>query len=385
MRTQKFTTIRLSFGVLLCLFAFFYNLAHIPVEAQTLPTESTSKIKRVLLYNKIGGWTCNDCRDSVQKVFLSLADAKGFEVDVLSSDENITLEFLKNYQALVWNNSSNAAASMPSETARQAVADFVDQGGGWMLVGLALHQSRTWPYLDTLMGTDFARRGSVSLGVLRSDSSAKRHPELRYFLNALPDTVELQTHWSTFLPSIREAPGITVLFSAHGQAIPKEINGDSNHTYIWAREKGKGKVLFNALGWPAEMSQADSVAAQIYWQSLRWLAGDFQLGCTHPTSTEFNPAARIDNGSCEPASLRSGAIASPIGLVWSQGRLRIETQHYSALHFRARDLQGRILWDVLLPAGSREIMLPAQMEPGLHWVEICGKDFKTERYRLVMH
>jgi hypothetical protein len=89
-----------------------------PTFAQTKPLESTTKIKKVLLYNKIGGWIADSGISAVQSTFSKLATDYDFDLAQLDEDSVITLDYLKQFQVIVWNNNTHGAASIPSSSAR---------------------------------------------------------------------------------------------------------------------------------------------------------------------------------------------------------------------------------------------------------------------------
>jgi hypothetical protein len=76
-----------------------------PAAAQTKPPESISRVKKVLLYNKIGGWTSVDGTGEVKAAFSKLAASKGFELVQSADDGSITLDYLKQFQVIVWRTS----------------------------------------------------------------------------------------------------------------------------------------------------------------------------------------------------------------------------------------------------------------------------------------
>jgi hypothetical protein len=109
---------------------FFLCLGSATADAQTKSLESSSKVKKVLLYNRVGGWLTPDGHAAIKGAFSHLAATKGFELVQLGADYDITLDYLKQYQVIVWNNNSNGGLSVPSLSARQAILDYLDQGGG---------------------------------------------------------------------------------------------------------------------------------------------------------------------------------------------------------------------------------------------------------------
>lgn len=291
------------------------SLAH-AVPANTPPPESTSKVKKVLLYNKVGGWVAENGIANVKQYLASLAQTKGFVLDTLSNDTSITLEYLKQYQVIVWNNNTNGAASVPLASARSAIVEYVNQGGGWFLIGLAGDHAGSWPALTDMLGASFLRWGGSGEANMQVDSSAQKHPELRFVVNSLPNTVRLTDIWMSFNRTVRPLANTTVLYTSQGGAANLLVppgDGSGDRAYVWARTIEKGKLLYCSPGWfhdhisvspfISSMFQADSAVAKLYWSSMRWLAGDFQNGCTDPNSPVFNPEARVDDGSCQQVNI----------------------------------------------------------------------------------
>jgi uncharacterized protein len=293
-----------------CFSVLFFVVSILAAPANTPPTESTSKVKRVLLYNQIGGWRAIEGIANVKQYMASLALSKGFALDTLSNDTGITLEFLKQYQVIVWNNNSNAAVSVPTRAARDAIVEYVSQGGGWFLVGLAGDHANSWPALTDMLGATF-RVWSGGVAKMMADSSAMAHSELKYVVKDLPQEIRLNETWMTFNQTVRPLANVTVLYTAHNisaTVLQPRQDGSSDHPYVWVRTIQSGRMLYCSAGWssaqPSPIAQADSAVAKIYWSSMRWLAGDFQNGCTDPNSLNFNPEARVDDGSCQGLGVR---------------------------------------------------------------------------------
>jgi Trehalose utilisation len=287
-------------GIVLCLAMAFVAA---PTHADTAPPESTSKVKRVLLYNKVGGWYAQFGIPSVTRYLASLARTKGFELDTLNADTNLTLEYLKQYQVIVWNNNSNGAVSVPTASARDAIVEYVNQGGGWFLLGLAGDHQDTWPALTDMLGTKFERWGTSGTARMQADASAFKHPELRFVVNSIYSNFHLYDTWMSFGRTVRPLANVTVLYTAvdgAAEVLPSNPNWTTDRTYVWARTIEKGRLLYCPPGWSSyqPLAQLDSLVARIYWNSIRWLAGDFQRGCMNPKFSTFDPDARIDDGSC---------------------------------------------------------------------------------------
>jgi hypothetical protein len=355
-------------------------LSFAPAGAQTKPPESASKIKKVLLYDKIGReeYSPMDGIAAVKSSLSSLASAKGFELFHLRDDAGITLEYLKQFQVIVWNN--NIGNAVPSAIARQAVIDYVDQGGGWMLICFAAYHNDIWPGLTERLGTKFSDWGSIDTGEVVLDTAARAHGELKWMVQGFPEVFKLKDLWFAFYNTVRPLPGVTVVATSRGiPGIPNVINpprdGSGDNAYIWAREVGQGRLLYNAIGFGQHnlMGQQDSIVPRLYWENLRYAAGDYQNGCTTPGSPGFDPAARVHiESQCSPTGLT--AAPARTSLVVSKGGLRMRlASPEGAVRVRLHDLRGALVSEWTLPSGTRTLILDGDLRPGVYKLEIRGQ------------
>lgn len=353
--------------------------------AQTKPPESTSKVKKVLLYNKIGGWMGITGIAEVKSVFSRLSEAKGFELVQLSEDADITLDYLKQFQVIVWNNNTNGAASVPSSVARLAILDYLDQGGGWMLIHNAGDHGGTWPGLAEALGTGFSRTGFNGQAEVVLDSAGRKHGELKWMLDGFPDVFTLEDRWLNFTNTVRPLPGVTVVATSRAIAESSNViiptsDGSGDNIYLWAREIGKGRLFYNAIGFGNYrlMEQQDSIVPRLYWENLRYTAGDYQNGCTAPASPGFDPDARVHIESmCAATGL--GTAPARADFVVSKGAYRISLPSPAGpLRIRVRDLRGTLIWERSMPAGTLATSLDDDFRPGVYHVEIRGASGRVQ-------
>lgn len=282
----------------------------------------------------------------------SMASAKGFDLVEVANDSGITWEFLRQFQVIIWNNNNGGAASVPSSLARQAVLDYLDQGGGWMLIHGAADHGDSWSGLKTVLGTKFATQAQQGTAEMVLDEDALVIATSRVIARH-PDVLALTTY-----------------------------EGSGDRVYGWAREVGRGRLNFTPLGHGQNqlMAQLDSVIPRLYRENIRYAAGDFQNGCTRPQDSRFDPAARVhdETGCGEPVSalrdpdgIRTGTV--PGGILFPRGgyRQRIAATEGS-LRVRVRDLQGARVWERTLSAGTGELALDGAVGAGICHVEIRG-------------
>jgi uncharacterized protein len=364
------------------------GLASASVGAQTKPAESTSKVKRVMLYNKVGGWVHTEGLLNVKTVMTRLAAAKHFELVQLYDDVVITLDYLKQFDVIVWNNNTNGQASVPSATARQAVLDYLAQGGGWMLIHGAGDHDDTWPELAATLGTDMTLHGKSGAGEVVVDSAARRHRELKWMVDGLPAAIPLTDTWDSYRNTVRPLAGVTVVATSRGDesVVVPFSDGKQDQTYIWAREIGKGRMIFNAIGYGEGdlFAQGDSIVPKLYWENLRYAAGDYRNGCMNPESPAFDPAARVSDpslcaatGAKTPAAARNG-----FSLAYGARKIRLGFDRTGEVRMALRDLRGAVVWRGVLGASVDEAAIPGRIPSGMYQIEArSGK--ATARYRLV--
>ncbi len=368
--------------------SFFTGFA----SAESAPPESTSKVKRVLLYSKVGGWVSVDGIQETKTVIALLAKSKGFVLDTLTDDTQLTPEFLKKYQVIIWNNNTDGRGSVPTFSAREAVANYVNQGGGWLLIRYAGDHLDSWPQLREMLGTKFVIHRKFGNADFVPDSSAKGHPELKHVVSAIPGTIRLNDIWFHFDAAVRPLPGATVLFTAaNGDSgvLTTSPNSNLDLPVVWARTIGKGKLFYSSPGHGEAnvTAQADSAIPKLYWQSLRWLAGDFQNGCTDPNSPRFDSSARIEDGSCAALSARLSRqpISKAPQIVARAGqRIRLDFPHEGAMQITLRDMRGSVLSRQSVVRGVKEFQVDAALKPGIYHLEArSGKS--SAPFRLVLN
>jgi hypothetical protein len=135
-------------------------------------------------------------------------------------------------------------------------------------------------------------------------------------------------------------------------------DGSSDPVYLWARSIGKGRLIYNAIGSGLNgiMEQQDSLVPRLYWENLRYAAGDFQNGCLQTWNANFDPAARIhDYTHCiypdpfNPLGVQPSGV--PGGITMSRGGFgKLIASPEGQLRIRLRDLQGALVWERRLPA-----------------------------------
>jgi type 1 glutamine amidotransferase len=367
-----------------------------PSFSQTKPAETTSKVKKVLHYTKVGGWVHTDGIKDMTDVLNVLAKKKGFTVTHTADQAQINLANLKTYSAIIWDNNVDGGASIPDVSARQAVIDYVTAGGGWLLVHGAGDHKNNWPALQTLLGTTFSTHGDQGAGDITFDAEAKAHKELKFMIQDLPPMARItKDEWYAFQNTVRGKAGVTVVaIAGNGPSnviLPLGDNSKpADHTYIWAKEMGTGRTLYTAIGHGGNQlyAQADSFSTKNVWENLRYVAGDYKNGCTNKTASNYDSTSRVDNGTCASTSVNgfSGKTHDDLNVNFSafkgQG-VTLAFTHSGKYSVELRNASGALVWSGHgLDQQALEINHP--LRSGIYYLKAnSGKNSATQKVILL--
>jgi hypothetical protein len=348
----------------------------VPSFAQTKPAETTSKLKKVLHYTKCGGYIHVDGQRDMTAVLNILAAKKGFTVTHSGDATLLNLANLKTFSAIIWDNNVDGGASVPDPAQRQAVLDYVNQGGGWLLVHGAGDHHNSWNTLQTVLGTTFSTHGNQGAGDITYDAEATKHKELKYMVQGLPPKARItKDEWYSFQNTVRGKAGVTVVAIAGGGTsdviLPLGDNSKpEDHSYVWAKDMGTGRSLYTAIGHGGNQlyAQADSFAVKSVYENLRYVAGDYQNGCTNANASNFNAAARVDDGSCVTTGLQgSGKTESNLEISYHGMKTSMDFAHDGRFTLELRNVQGAVVWhqDV---SGGTQAQIDPQVLPGVYYL-----------------
>ncbi len=362
-----------------CISSLFVN-----VFAQEKPPESETKVKKVLIYSVSGGWAHVDGLKYVTEAFKILSAQKGFEIeeitettDSLEIKKIFRLKNLEQFEAIIWNNNTQVGRALIDSNFQEAALNYLKQGGGWLIIhGTADSEEYPWPEFLEILGTRTSRHG-IGTASINRDEEATNHHELKWMTENMPEKFSFRDTWESFSKSVRNLDGVTVIATAEGAPDVLPVMDDGgDHTYIWARQdvdiSGKGRVLFNDIGhgYGRFFEYNDSLIMKLYWENLRYVAGDYQNGCTDPNSEHYDPDARIDDGSCwilNSASPSQDNLAK-IKLHQSGRKILISAPKPKSIKTRLHNLNGEIISTYNKTNG--EIYLAPEIKPGIYFLEI---------------
>jgi type 1 glutamine amidotransferase len=163
----------------------------------------------------------------------------GHPADVTEDAQRFSAKSLQAFSAVIWLNTSGDVLEAAQ---RDAFAEFVRAGGGYVGVHSASASEPSWPFYAQLVGARFT--GHPTLQGARLLVEDRQHPATRH----LEREWLRRDEWYEFDRNPRQH--VRVLVSVDEASYQGGQMGD--HPLVWCHEVGAGRVFYTALGHSAE-------------------------------------------------------------------------------------------------------------------------------------
>lgn len=234
----------------------------------------------ILVFGKITGFRDSPSVNAAQSALEGIAARHGWGIVFTDKGGVFNARDLARFDAVVWNNVSGDALTIPQ---RAAFRKYVEQGGGYA----GMHGSGGDPqffwdwYADTLIGARFIGHPmNPQFQEARVKVEGKGHPAV----NGLPAEWRMSEEWYSFDRSVRALPRTRVLATLDESTYnPGEGFGHKmamgDHPIAWTRCVGQGRSFYTAIGHrPENYSQPESV--KLLDQGIAWAMGLTTEGCS---------------------------------------------------------------------------------------------------------
>ena len=296
-----------------------------------VPESEAEQPIRVLLFagNEAHKW--HNWERTTPAIQRQLEIDERIEVDVSKDIEDLAARDLAQYDVIVQNSYANWQDPRPlSEAARTAFVNFLQRGGGLVLIhfangawhySLPMAGDSDWPEYRSIVrrvwnheGDDNTRSGHDAFGEFHVDLMASEHPvtrNLRPF--AVTDELYFRQHG--------EQP-IEPLIAAHSQ-----VTGH-DEPLAWTYTYGKGRVFQTLLG-HSEQTYAAFEPCEMLRRAVAWTAGapvlEFDRQTAPPEVIESSSTAATAPNTADPLADGPPLVAGRFGKAWNahQGGLFI--------------------------------------------------------------
>lgn len=272
--------------------------AAVPQRARVEPAAP----RKVLVFNRSWGYK-HSAIPYGAKAFEVMAEKTGaFEVVVTDDDVLFEPDNLKQFDAVVFNNTNNeiflpenfdqlstsekAKAQRRDERLKKSFVDFLSSGKGLAVIHAGVASFRNWPEFGDIIGARFDNHpwGAGSVVTLRIEEPD--HPLMGAFKE--PYFIVSDEIYQVKAPYSREKvrvllsvdPDRTRITPQQRKAIHRE---DMDFAMTWVKSYGKGRVFYCALGHEHPLFW-NPIVLQHYLDGIQFVVGDLTCDMTPSSS-----------------------------------------------------------------------------------------------------
>ena len=223
-------------------------------------SDTSARQARVLVISEARGYKHASIPDQVRFLRTLGRRSRRFDIVHLRRASDLTKTQLADSKAVVF--ASTTGELGIDDEIRQALIDFVKDGGALIGLHSAANTFDRWPRFQRVLGAGFRRHPPAQVGrIVVTDRS---HPSTR----RLPRAFRARDEFYEFKTSPRRAHVLL-------RADPASISGETRRDLplAWCRREGRGRVFYSALGHFGSAWRSDRRLRRLVDGGLRWSLG----------------------------------------------------------------------------------------------------------------
>jgi len=197
---------------------------------------TAKSLPKVLIFSKTAGYHHNSIATGIIAIQKLGAENK-FEVDTTTDAKKFTIEYLKQFKAVIFLSPTGDALN---ETQQLAFESYIKAGGGFVGVHAATDFEYKWEWYGNLVGAYFGghpNQQEAVLHVVDHKNKATKH---------LPETWKRKDEWYNFKWM---AKGLHVLLTIDEKSYDAGKTKMGNyHPMAWYHKFDGGRAFYTALG-----------------------------------------------------------------------------------------------------------------------------------------
>ena len=244
------------------------------------PTAKPAKPRKVLVFCLCEGFF-HGCIPLGNEMIKIMGEKTGaFKADVSQDMSVFTAENLKQYDAIVLNNTTRLKFS-PEQ--KKALMDFVKvDGKGLMGIHAASDNFYDWPEAAKMIGGQFGGHPWGAGGTWAMKLDDPTHPLNKSFGGKgfkIRDEIYQMVGKYYNRDNVRVLITLDLSDKATGSRKGRRHNTDKDYAVSWIREEGKGRVFYCGLGHNTSVFW-DKPVVQHYLDGLQFVLGDLKADAT---------------------------------------------------------------------------------------------------------
>jgi|SaaInlStandDraft_1057018.scaffolds.fasta_scaffold17083_2 type 1 glutamine amidotransferase len=228
--------------------------------------------RKALVYYKASGFrhgsipTINVCLDIMGK------ETGAFTADFSDQPEDFTAEKLKNYDLLIFNNTTKLQKAFQTPESRNAILDFIKNGGGFVAIHGATDAGHPeWPEYVELVGGVFDGHPWNFKGTYGISIEDPQHCCVDHY----PQTT-FKISDELYKYKEYDRTNQRVLMTVDTRVSPaNNERRDNDHALTWVKKFGQGHVFISAFGHNDHLCW-DPDMLQLWLNGIQFAAGDLK-------------------------------------------------------------------------------------------------------------
>lgn len=224
--------------------------------------------KQILVFSKTNGYRHESIETGIDAI-RQLGQKNGFEVVATEADSVFTDDYLSQFAALVF---LNTTGEIFDPIQRIAFRRFIQAGGGFVGIHSAADTEYTWPWYNQLLGAQFHSHPAIQEAAITVADSD--HPATQHLTDQWPRTDEWYNYQNRYAP-------VTPLLLLDETSY-EGGNQEGDHPIAWYHDYDGGRAFYTGLGHTKE-SYAEPDFLQHILGGIQYAMGNGQLDYTRPT------------------------------------------------------------------------------------------------------
>lgn len=241
------------------------------------PKVKVNTPKKALVYYKASGFKHRSI-PTINKCLSIMAEKTGaFTAEFSDKVEDFSADKLKNYDLLIFNNTTKIQKAFKTAEQRSAIIDFIKNGGGFVAIHAATDAGHPeWPEYVQLVGGVFDGHPWTAKGTYGISIDDPKHACVDHYPST---TFELSDELYMYKKYDRKNQ--RVLMTIDTRVSPKKKGRpDGDHALAWVKTVGKGHVFVSVFGHNDPLTWNKGIL-QLWLNGIQFAAGDLN-GETEP-------------------------------------------------------------------------------------------------------
>jgi type 1 glutamine amidotransferase len=245
-------------AIALSLLAAATALSCSPQPMETVEEGLSQSGKNILVFSRTTGFR-HDSIPAGNKALAEFAQERGWGITTTEDPQIFTNERLKDYMAVVFNNTTGDVLNAEQQLAFEA---YIKAGGGFVGIHAAADTEYDWPWYGRLVGAYFRSHPHIQEAVIRTEEP--NHPTSKFVPNPWKRTDE----WYDY----RENPRgkVTVLQTLDTSSYQGSQMG-TDHPITWCHEFDGGRSWYTGFGHTNE-TFSEPLVRRMLAEAIVWVS-----------------------------------------------------------------------------------------------------------------